>query len=889
MAHTVDEVNVLIKAQTEQFQKEIDKVNKKLDSISSTAAKASAGVSVGAKLMSLKMAAMGAVVGVASAVTQKAMAAIAASTGDAVKRFDTLKNFPRVMGNLGISAQDSQASIDYLSKKLEGIPTTLDEATTAVQRFTATNGNLRASTAIYLALNNAILAGGANAQLQASAMEQLQQTYAKGKPEMQDWKTLMQAMPAQLKQIANAMGYMDSSQLYNALQNGKASMDDFMRAVVRLNTEGINGLGSFEQQAAGATGGVATSFTNMKNAIVRGIAACMDAIGQSNIAGFFNFVKDVIITASNYVAAFIKLVLTAVNAIRSLFGMGSIGAKNVASSGAQASNSMANVGRAAQGSTKDIGNTAKAAKKLQKQLAGFDEMNVLSKQDTGGSGGSGGSGGGSGSPSYDVSGIDIDDSGISKGVDKVNAIFEGMKKVIKNIFGDINFDPLIKSFKRLGKAVAPFIGDIGKGLEWFFNNVIKPVTKWTIERAIPIFFDLIASAFKIIEPLIKGVGDGFAFIWDHFLGPVLGATFDAVTTFFQVLSDVFKTIVDNAVVATILEGIGIAIGVIVGALTGMMTLTAVLGAVIIAAKIAFIALTSPITWVIAGITALIAVIVLCIKHWDQICKFVGFVVGEIVKFVSNMVGEVGKFFENLWNIIVGIFAGVGKWFGDRFRDVWNGITGAIGGIGKWFGDRWNDITNIFAGIGNWFGDKFRGAWNGITGAFSGVAGWASDRWNDITKAFSNAWQVFSDIGKNIWNGLKNGIGNIANNMKNMFTGAVDNVKKFLGIHSPSKLFMGIGDYMGQGLNIGFEDNFDSMIKSADELAHEIDSKMQINIPKPADIDIDIDRKNSVIGGYIDDMKSAPFILNIDGEKVFEGVVNRANTQTFLRNIGIFDI
>lgn len=232
-----------------------------------------------------------------------------------------------------------------------------------------------------------------------------------------------------------------------------------------------------------------------------------------------------------------------------------------------------------------------------------------------------------------------------------------------------------------------------------------------------------------------------------------------------------------------------------------------------------------------------------------------------------MVGEVGKFFENLWNIIVGIFAGVGRWFGDR----------------------WNDITNIFAGIGNWFGDKFRGAWNGITGAFSGVAGWASDRWNDITKAFSNAWQVFSDIGKNIWNGLKNGIGNIANNMKNMFTGAVDNVKKFLGIHSPSKLFMGIGDYMGQGLNIGFEDNFDSMIKSADELAHEIDSKMQINIPKPADIDIDIDRRNSVIGGYIDDMKSAPFILNIDGEKVFEGVVNRANTQTFLRNTGIFDI
>lgn len=62
--------------------------------------------------------------------------------------------------------------------------------------------------------------------------------------------------------------------------------------------------------------------------------------------------------------------------------------------------------------------------------------------------------------------------------------------------------------------------------------------------------------------------------------------------------------------------------------------------------------------------------------------------------------------------------------------------------------------------------------------------------------------------------------------------------------------------------------------------------MQINIPKPTDIDLSIDRKNSVIGGYIDNIKSAPFILEIDGEKVFEGVVERANNQTLLRNMGI---
>ena len=151
------------------------------------------------------------------------------------------------------------------------------------------------------------------------------------------------------------------------------------------------------------------------------------------------------------------------------------------------------------------------------------------------------------------------------------------------------------------------------------------------------------------------------------------------------------------------------------------------------------------------------------------------------------------------------------------------------------------------------------------------------------------FQAFSDIGKNIWNGLKAGIGNIGQKMKDMFNGAVDGVKKFLGIHSPSRLFMGIGDYMSQGMNIGFESNLGDMVKSASELSKEIDSKLDFSPAVNPDFDIKIDRKNSILGDYIDDMKSAPFILNIDGEKVFEGVVDRANAQTFLRNMGVFDI
>lgn len=50
---------------------------------------------------------------------------------------DTLNNYPKVMSNLGIATEDAQKSINKMSEKLSGLPTTLDEGALAVQRFTS--------------------------------------------------------------------------------------------------------------------------------------------------------------------------------------------------------------------------------------------------------------------------------------------------------------------------------------------------------------------------------------------------------------------------------------------------------------------------------------------------------------------------------------------------------------------------------------------------------------------------------------------------------------------------------------------------------------------------------------------------------------------------------
>ena len=211
----------------------------------------------------------------------KAFEIMNTSMDGAIRRVDTMNNFPNVMSNLGISAEDSAEVIDDLSKKLQGLPTTLDTATASVQRFTSKNGDVKESEKIFLAVNNAILAGGAPAEQQASAMEQLSQAYAKGKPDMMEWRSMMSVMPAQLKQVATAMGYVDADALGEDLRNGNLSMDEFINTMIKMNTEGVNGFKSFEEQARNSTGGIDTAITNMKTAFVRGVGNIITKVSEA--------------------------------------------------------------------------------------------------------------------------------------------------------------------------------------------------------------------------------------------------------------------------------------------------------------------------------------------------------------------------------------------------------------------------------------------------------------------------------------------------------------------------------------------------------------------------------------------------------------------------------
>lgn len=218
-------------------------------------------------------------------------AAIATNLGKGIARMDTLNNFPKTMANFGLAAEDGEEAIRALADGLVGLPTSLDQGARAVQRFTAVNNDVKASTALFLAFNNAVIAGGAGMEIQATALEQLSQAYAKGRVDMIEWRALLTAMPAQLNQIAASMG-ITTDALGEGLRKGEISVDDFLMTIAKLNSEGVNGLGTFKQQAMNQVDGVQVTITNLNTAIARSIEGMLNTIGKDQIKTIIGGIAD---------------------------------------------------------------------------------------------------------------------------------------------------------------------------------------------------------------------------------------------------------------------------------------------------------------------------------------------------------------------------------------------------------------------------------------------------------------------------------------------------------------------------------------------------------------------------------------------------------------------
>lgn len=248
--------------------------------------------------------------------------------GGAIQRFDTLESYPRVMQAMGHSTEDVTRSTKKLAAGIEGLPTTLNEVVGTAQRLTSITGDINKSTDLTLALNNAFLASGSSSADASRGLQQFSQMLSAGKVDMQSWKTLQETMPYALQKTAESFGFAGQSaqnDFYSALKEGRITFNQFSSKLVELN----GGVGGFAELAKTNSKGIQTSFGNLKNAVVKGVANTIKALDDltkaatgKTIAENFDALKVIINAAFGVIVNVIKASTPVFQTLFSILGTG---------------------------------------------------------------------------------------------------------------------------------------------------------------------------------------------------------------------------------------------------------------------------------------------------------------------------------------------------------------------------------------------------------------------------------------------------------------------------------------------------------------------------------------------------------------------------------------
>lgn len=162
-------------------------------------------------------------------------------------------------------------------------------------------------------------------------------------------------------------------------------------------------------------------------------------------------------------------------------------------------------------------------------------------------------------------------------------------------------------------------------------------------------------------------------------------------------------------------------------------------------------------------------------------------IGEMITGSGGLLGGLGE----LGGTLVSVLGSIGP-------EGWL-IGAAIAGGGLLIAN-WDKIGDFFSGFFDWLGNAFSHLWDWISNGFKGLVdvggNLVSGLWQGITGAAGAVWNGICDFGSSIVNGFCD----------------------FFGIHSPSRVMAGIGEYLSLGLAQGITDETDSVVQGVQDVS-----------------------------------------------------------------------
>jgi len=449
------------------------------------------------------------------------------------------------------------------------------------------------------------------------------------------------------------------------------------------------------QQTGNAQGDLARTLDSPSNQLRQ----LKSQVQQLGIA-FGNFFMPILQAVIPYVTAFTKVITYALNTLAKFLGLKSTSATS------ETAKVSSNIGAVGSG----LEDANKSAKKLKGTLAGFDEMNVI--QDNSSSSSGGGGGGATGGD------IDFDLGEYDAGLDQINSKVDVIVENIKNGFrsvGDVvksiwNSEP-IQAWAGAVTTYAQFIFDYWSSLGGAFvenmaltwssielnvGTVLTNMsTLWTT-----FWTDVQAGIETWGQPIIDGVTGVFNSIWKDAITPAVTQMSKIWADFSKILVDLwnehgkplidnvgqfatniialFQSIWDNIIEPIVTPFLEMLSWLWDEHLKGMVTeLGNFIGKLVNGALEIWNKFIHPIiTWILEKLKPVI----------DVVGSFIINVIGTVFGVISDVVSGVLKALGGVVDFIVGVFTG-------NWTKAWDGIKAVFSGI-------WDAILGVLKGVVN---------------------------------------------------------------------------------------------------------------------------------------------------------------------------------------------
>jgi phage-related protein len=310
----------------------------------------------------------------------------------------------------------------------------------------------------------------------------------------------------------------------------------------------------------------------------------------------------------------------------------------------------------------------------------------------------------------------------------ISSVWESVEKLITNGTVYTSLELILAIIGNIAEAFSNAWKYEGNGdtiiqtMADMLNSILNTIRKITASEGFQKFLNGVSNAFSGILTFTKPVLDDFLSL----IKPLSEIALSIAGDILNSIGNALKWIGDNEIAVTILESLAIAIGLVVAGIklynfvqSGALVATLKHTAALIAQGVAWVAANWPILLIVAAITAVIAIIILCVKHWDEIKETVTNVCNKMKETVSNWVNNVGQFFSNLKINIVNKVAEIRDGIKNKFQEAYNGIRNIFSNIGNFFNGIWRNIKNTFTNLGTSIGNAISGAVKtGINGVIS---------------------------------------------------------------------------------------------------------------------------------------------------------------------------